>query len=204
MTEDEAKAWVVVHYGEAALPTLAKLHDLIVAESTQQNLVAPSTLDQMWSRHLVDSAQLLRHIPPHTRKWTDIGSGAGFPGIVVALLSDLKVTLVEPRARRAAFLRQLSSDLAIAHRTTILQSKAEAAPADRADVISARAVSSIDDLFTMTAHLRSSATRYLLPRGRSGRHELAAVTQRWHGLFHVEQSLTDPSSVIVIADGVSR
>src|SRR5687767_5148678 len=79
--------------------------------STKQNLIAASTLDDLWERHIVDSAQLVRFEPKPAASWIDIGSGPGLPGVVVALLTDGPVTLVEPRRLRVEFLNRVVGEL---------------------------------------------------------------------------------------------
>ena len=84
---------------------------LLREESERQNLVSAATLDHIWDRHILDSAQLLRFEPGSGASWVDIGSGAGLPGIVIACLTDGPVTLVEPRRLRADFLHKVTESL---------------------------------------------------------------------------------------------
>lgn len=174
---------------------------MVVQENGRQNLIAPATEATIWSRHLLDSAQLVTW-KGSARSWLDIGTGAGFPGMVVALIADLPVTLVEPRTRRVEFLTNAVASLGLAH-VTIVRGRVEALPAAPYDVISARAVAPLESLLAMTTHVRTAATRLIFPRGRSGAGEIATARQRWQGMFHVEHSVTDPESLIVIADGVN-
>lgn len=200
MTEDEALAWCNATFGDAATNKLDHFRTLVLEENERQNLISPASRETIWNRHIVDSAQLVSYLPDRARTWFDIGSGPGFPGMVVAILTDVQVTLVEPRGRRVEFLEYVAQQLELAN-VTVAKSKAEAV-AGRADIISARAVASIPDLVTMTGHLRHNGTRLILPRGKNGDSEVALLPAKWRGMFHVEQSVTDPASVIVIADGV--
>jgi 16S rRNA (guanine527-N7)-methyltransferase len=201
VTEEDARYWVVTHFGEPAARRLDQFGALVIAENSRQNLIAPATVAQTWSRHLLDSAQLLA-LSEGSGEWLDIGSGAGFPGMVIALLSDRHVTLVEPRARRVNFLIAAADELGLRH-VRVVKGRVESLPAHRFSVISARAVASLEDLLAMTRHLRDARTRLVLPRGRGGGAEIDLARARWQGMFHVEHSLTDPASLIVIADGVS-
>ena len=204
MTEEQARDWLYVRYGQAPVSKLEKLSTIVAAEALRQNLIAPSTISAMWSRHVVDSAQLLAFAPllaPESR-WLDIGSGAGFPGLVIALLSEGEVVLVEPRKRRAAFLEHAVAELGLASRTRVIAQRVEMV-ADRASVISARAVAPLSDLFEWASACSSRETRWILPKGRSARDEVASAQQAWQGVFHVEQSITDPSSLIVVASEVT-
>src|SRR3546814_796885 len=92
MTEDDARAWVRDRYGVSRETSVAHFCDLVRAESTEQNLIAASTLESIWQRHVVDSAQLLDWAD-RDGSWLDVGAGAGFPGVLVALLSDRQVAL---------------------------------------------------------------------------------------------------------------
>ena len=200
MTEDEALAWCKATFGDAATDKLDRFRAMVLEENERQNLISPASRETIWNRHIVDSAQLITYLPDRARTWFDIGSGPGFPGMVVAMLTDVQVTLVEPRGRRIEFLEYVAHQLQLAH-VTVAKSKAEAVTG-RADVISARAVASIPDLVTITGHLRHDGTRLILPRGKNGDSEVAMLPAKWRSMFHVEQSVTDPASVIVIADGV--
>lgn len=202
MTEADAQHWVHVRFGALA-DVVARFGDMVAEENERQNLIAPSTIGQMWSRHLLDSAQLVSLAPWGRSSWVDVGTGAGFPGIVAAiLLPDTKVTLVEPRRRRVDFLHRVVATLGLANASVTL-SKVERIAPMAADIISARAVASTETLIDMTAHLRSRHTRYILPRGRSGQDEVERLRKRWQGLFHVEQSLTDADSTIIVASEIA-
>lgn len=200
MTEEEARAWASERFNPAAVERLDRFAAIVTRETEQQNLISPSTIPLIWSRHIVDSAQLLALAPAAASTWLDVGTGAGFPGLVAAILFDGHVTMVEPRAKRAAFLRDAAAALGLY--ASVHQSRIETAKLDPADIISARAVATVDALLTMTAHLRAPLTTYLLPRGRTGQDEIVKARAGWHGTFHVEQSITDPASTILIATGV--
>ena len=199
MTEDQARAWAGEHF-PTAIDRLDRFATIVTRETERQNLISPSTIPLIWSRHIVDSAQLLSFVPAGAATWLDIGTGAGFPGIVAGILFDGHVTMVEPRAKRATFLREAVAALDID--ATVIQSRVETATPTTADIISARAVATVDALLTMTTHLRGALTTYLLPRGRTGQDEIVKARGGWHGTFHVEQSITDPASTILIATGV--
>lgn len=113
------------------------------------NLVAAASLTDVWRRHIADSAQILAHLPDHARTWLDLGSGGGFPGLVVAILAkekapDLCVELVESDQRKCVFLQTAVRSLGLA--ATVTRSRIEALTPRRADVISARALAGMDQL----------------------------------------------------------
>jgi 16S rRNA (guanine527-N7)-methyltransferase len=205
VTEEGARAWLQEQFGSDASAQLQRYAGLISHEAVQQNLVSASTLESIWVRHLVDSAQLLSHAKAAEGEWVDIGSGAGLPGLVVAILSTRHVTLVEPRRLRAEFLLSAAERLGIQERVTVAAMKSQRLVRDTpAAVISARAVSALPQLLASAAHLADRRTLWLLPKGRSAQSEVAAARQAWHGVFHVETSLTDPEAGIVTARGVYR
>jgi len=172
---------------------------LLREESERQNLVSAATLDHIWGRHILDSAQLLRFEPGSGASWVDIGSGAGLPGIVIACLTDGPVTLVEPRRLRADFLHKVTESLQ-------LGAKVVCAKAERVhghfDIITARAVANLGQLLKLSHHLSTTKTVWALPKGRNAQAELADVRRAWQGAFHVERSVTDADSWIVVATGV--
>lgn len=196
MTEDEAQGWIRERYGVSRETQLATFVELLREEAARQNLIAPSTLDQVWARHIVDSAQLLTHAPDD-RVWLDIGSGAGLPGLVIALLRDAPVELVEPRKLRTDFLSRAAGELGLTN-VSISTAKIERTHGQVA-VISARAVAQLGDLFRIAAHRSTSSTVWVLPKGRNAQSEVAEARRKWHGSFHVEPSITAPDSLIVVA-----
>jgi 16S rRNA (guanine527-N7)-methyltransferase len=172
---------------------------LLKEENQGQNLVSTTTLGAVWDRHIFDSAQLVRFEPRAGASWIDIGSGAGLPGIVIACLVDGPVTMVEPRRLRAQFLHKVVESLQL--RAEILCEKAERV-GGRFDVITARAVANLSVLLKLSAHLSTRNTVWALPKGRNGPAELAEARHAWQGEFHVERSVTDAGSWIVVGTGV--
>jgi len=182
--------------------TLEKLEAyaaLLRAENSRQNLVAASTLDELWQRHIVDSAQLVRFEPAAGASWADVGSGAGVPGVVIACLVDGPVILIEPRRLRADFLHKLCESLQL--NATVAACKVERVEG-KYNVITARAVTSLARLLEISAHLSTRKTVWALPKGRSADRELVEARRTWQGEFHVEQSVTDADSKIVVATEV--
>lgn len=201
MKEEDARRWIDARYGATAVQRLDVLTALVWEEASKQSLVAASTLDQIWVRHIMDSAQLVP-LAPSDGAWLDIGSGGGFPGLVVAVIRPRRTVLVEPRALRAGFLERATKMLGLRN-VELAACKVEALSVPAA-VISARAVASVEKLLLAAARCATKQTRWLLPRGQSGRAELTALQTRWRGRFHVEQSLTDGQSVILVLDGPER
>jgi 16S rRNA (guanine527-N7)-methyltransferase len=180
---------------------LSRYVDLLTAANSEQNLIAASTIDDVWERHIVDSAQLLRFEPRAGASWVDIGSGAGLPGLIIAIMTEGPMTLVEPRRLRVDFLNSVILELGLSARVGVVQGKAGKA-GGKYDVITARAVAPTNRLLGITLHLSHRGTIWLLPKGRSGNSDLADATRTWQGVFRSEKSLTDPEAMIVVASGV--
>ena len=169
--------------------------------NNSQNLVSRSTLDDMWERHILDCAQLVRFEPSVGASWVDIGSGAGLPGIVIALLVKGPVTLVEPRRLRATFLEETAAASGLSHRVTVRPTKIENVTG-QFDVITARAVAPLGRLIGMGLHLAHSGTIWALPKGKSAQSELAEAQRSWQCNARSETSCTDPHAAILVLSDV--
>jgi 16S rRNA (guanine527-N7)-methyltransferase len=206
MDEAGARAWLVATFNvpRETIERLDRFVELLRRENEAQNLVSRSSLEQVWSRHIADSAQLLLHAPAQADRWLDLGSGAGFPGLIVASLYPGSVALVEQRTKRVDFLRKAASLLELPARTTIVQSRVETLEAPPFDVISARAFAPLEPLLALGERFATTKTRWVLPKGKNAKSELAAAESSWQGVFRLEPSLTDADSSIVVAEGVRR
>lgn len=200
MDEAEARTRLDVPRGTIAL--LEGFETLLRSENESQNLVSAASLDQFWSRHVLDSAQLLRFAPQQGENWVDLGTGAGFPGLIVGLLHRSKVVLVESRRLRADFLRRAAALLGIEEKIEILCARAETLPSRPYGVISARAFAPLAKTFAIGARFSTPGTRWILPRGRSAKSELEAAQASWQGDFRLEPSVTDPEAWILVAEQV--
>lgn len=206
-SEAEARDWFVSVMGcnAAMLARLDLLVELLRAESSRQNLVSAASLEQVWVRHLADSAQLLL-VSRETQRgpWLDLGSGAGFPGLVIALCRPaVEVILVESRVKRIGWLESAIDALEIAN-AHVVGGRLEALETIPATVISARAFAPLPQLIAVSARFSTSQTQWLLPKGRKGRQELLEMPKSIQTMFHVEQSLTDADSVILVGRGVPQ
>ncbi|HYG47549.1 MAG TPA: 16S rRNA (guanine(527)-N(7))-methyltransferase RsmG [Allosphingosinicella sp.] len=202
MNEAEAKARL-----DVPRETIERLEDfaaLLRSENDRQNLVSKGSLGSLWERHILDSAQLVSFAPSEARTWLDLGTGAGFPGLLVPLFHSADVVLVESRRLRAEFLRTASSALGIAERVEILCSRLETIPDRRFDVISARAFAPLPRLLGLAERFSTAKTIWILPKGRNAKSELEEARSSWQGDFRLEPSLTDADARIIVANGVHR
>ncbi len=206
MTDSEARDWLVsaLNVSRETLDSLEAFRVMVAAEAAHQNLISASTLDSIWSRHIVDSAQLLPLSKRQARdSWIDLGTGAGFPGIVIAILDGGPIHLVEERKGRIAFLNQVVNDLGLNH-CYVNGCKLQALELAPVSVISARAFAPMVKLLTLAHSFSTQKTRWLLPKGKSAHAELETVRSAWHGMFHVKQSITDPEAAIIVGSGIQR
>ena len=182
---------------------LGRYVTLLTQENERQNLVARSTIDDIWQRHIADSAQLVRFAQRPDSSWLDIGSGAGLPGLVIAILTEAPMTLVEPRRLRAEFLARAVQELRLTGRVAVHAAKVERI-AGKFDVITARAVASVESLLSISHHLSTDKTLWLFPKGKSAQSELDEARAKWQGDFRLETSLTSDEAAILVASGVRR
>lgn len=177
------------------------------------NLVGPATLAQFWQRHAADSAQLLALAPPRAAVWLDLGSGAGFPGLVLAMMlaehhPEAHVHMVESDRKKVNFLRTVLRDTGI--EASVHHARIEALSEDKpdvlaqVDVVTARALASLDDLVGLMAPFVDSSTVALLHKGRDWQDELTACRKNWNMMAEAHVSCTDAAARIVEISQLAR
>jgi 16S rRNA (guanine527-N7)-methyltransferase len=176
---------------EVMVETLAKWQKAI-------NLVGRNTLDDVWTRHVVDSAQVASHIPADARSLVDLGSGAGFPGLVLAAIRpDLDVMFIESDARKAAYLGEAARRMGLKKQPKIVVSRIEAAPPANADVITARALAPLGQLLAWAAPHRSARAICVFHKGRGWQDELTEAMKDWEIELEPLASVTDRDGVLL-------
>ena len=168
-----------------------------LVEKWQQrvNLVSASTLPDIWMRHIWDSAQLASLVPAGTGRILDVGSGAGFPGLVLATLCDAEMHLVESDQKKAVFLQTVIRETGI--RAIVHNKRIETMPPLGADIISARALASLDRLLELLKDQLVPGTRCLFLKGARAEVELAALDTRSDITRRLHPSLTNPEAFMV-------
>ena len=200
-SEDEARAFVRDRCSGKAFQALELLAERLRHANASQNRVAASSLPALWLRHFADSAQLLDHVSRETGDWVDLGSGAGFPGLVVAVMRPERgVALVESRSLRIQWLTTIARELGLAKCRVIGQDVRKIKRIEAA-VISARAFAPLPRLIDLSARFSTNETEWVLPKGRSAAQDIAALPKSMRARFHVKQSVTDPDAKIVVAKG---
>lgn len=200
MTEDEARGAVAVRVSRETLARLDLLAGLMTKWQKSINLISPATVPQLWSRHILDSAQVMDQAPEKAKTWLDLGSGGGFPGLVCAAIAsethpELRISLVEADLRKAAFLREAARQMGL--NVGVFSRRIEDLPPQQADVVTARALAALPVLC-------GYAHRHLVPMGvalfqKGARHaeELESARKDWHMSVTVIPSVTDAEAVIL-------
>ena len=168
-----------------------------LVEKWQQrvNLVSASTLPDIWMRHIWDSAQLVPLVPAGTGRILDVGSGAGFPGLVLAALCNAELHLVESDQKKAVFLQTVIRETGI--RAIVHNSRIESLPPIGADIVTARALASLDRLLELLEAQLVPGTRCLLLKGARAKAELAALDTRSDIIRRLHPSLTNPEAFVI-------
>ncbi len=171
------------------------------------NLISKSSVSEIWGRHIVDSAQLFAFCPEGATHWLDIGSGGGFPGLVIAILAKeampgLKVTLVESDARKATFLRHAATALSLT--VDVRTDRIESLPGLKADVVSARALAPLNDLLPYALQHIAPGGVALFPKGARHAEEAAVARQAWRFDLESKPSLSDPNAAILSIRNIER
>ena len=206
--EGVARTYVAQWADSLALERLDTLLVRLTEENSRQNLVAAATLPLAWQRHVADSAQLLAHVSRETLEevagpWLDLGSGAGFPGLVLAVLRpEDSMILVESRRKRIEWLERMVDELGLAQ-CRVEGRRLEMVETAPAGFITARAFAPLRNLLELSARFSTERTRYLLPKGRSAAQELHDMPKWIRRTFHVEQSVTDAEAGIIVG-GLSK
>ena len=186
---------------------LHTLSDLLRKWNPRINLVSKTTLENLWSRHILDSAQIFDLVPHPVGHWVDIGSGGGFPGLVIAILAaekdeEQKTTLIESDQRKCAFLRTVLRETGIS--ATVLTKRIEQADPQNADVLSARALADLSHLCAFAErHLKEAGTA-LFPKGVKWQKELRDAEESWSFTHEVITSKSEPEAVILKLGDIRR
>lgn len=193
------------------LSALKLYGDLLIEWQSKFNLVSAKTIPDMWHRHFLDSAQILKYVEKKDPIWLDFGSGAGFPGLVVAILLRERgggtVHVVESTGKKARFLQEVVN-CAVGTETGVEvhvhQERVEKMPRLEVDVISARACASLDKLFGYGHRFAGPESIFLFPKGQDVDQELTTAAKYWNVDLDKYSSVTDPLAVILRINHLTR
>ena len=202
LEKDRAEALRLFPVSRETVARLDTYVAMLLRWQTIKNLVAPSTLSTIWTRHIVDSAQIFP-LFPDARVWIDMGSGAGFPGLVIAILStDLPgahIHLIESNGRKVSFLREVARELALP--VTVHHERIEMARPllpEICDCVTARALAPLIDLLTFQhQHLKIHSPSAFL-KGQDIEEELTLAAKCWNIDLELVPSITNPDGQIVL------
>lgn len=196
-----------VDVSRETLDALRAFEALVMRWNPAINLVSKATVEDLWQRHVVDSAQVFSLCPADARTWVDLGSGGGFPGIVVATLAKerkpgLRVTLVESDLRKATFLRQAAQTLSLP--VSVLSKRIEAVEPMNADVLSARALAPLSNLLGFAErHLSPNGTA-IFQKGARFAAEIAEARKAWTFDVDIKPSLSEGEAAILVIRNIHR
>ena len=209
VTGSAAREAIAATVSRETLGRLTIIADLLAKWQKTINLVAPATLPDLWSRHVGDSLQLVHHVPPKPLRWVDLGSGGGFPGLVVAAVlaerDGAHMHLVESDTRKAAFLREAArvAQLPVTVHAARIEQVAQAL-APGTDVVSARALAPLPKLLDLAAPFLAAGALGLFPKGRDAERELTDALRSWTLDCDLHPSMSDPEGRILLVRGARR
>lgn len=207
--DDAARAAVERMVSRETLRRLDIIADLLRKWQKTINLVAPATLPDVWSRHIADSLQLINHVPADAARWVDLGSGGGFPGLVVAAAlaerPGAEIHLVESDTRKSAFLREAAraAELpASVHAQRIEQVSQALAPGTQ--VVSARALAPLPKLLELAEPFLAAGALGVFPKGRDAERELTEARKGWTLDCDLRASVSDREAQVLLVRSARR
>lgn len=195
-----------VNVSRETIQDLEAFAALVTKWTPKINLIAKGSVVDVWNRHVLDSVQLYRFAPEFFASWVDLGSGGGFPGIVMAIIArkkqpDAQFTLIESDQRKAVFLRTAARELKLP--VTVIADRIESAAAQGADVVSARALASLSSLLPLASmHVRDGGV-CLLHKGKQAAQEVAEAKENWSFDLEDHASFTDPEARLLVIQRIS-
>jgi 16S rRNA (guanine527-N7)-methyltransferase len=174
------------------------------------NLISPTTISEIWDRHIIDSTQLAEHIPSEATVLVDIGSGGGLPGIPLAIQTKLPTFLVESDRKKCLFLQEVSRQLKL-DKVKVINERVESAkfqPQPAFLAVSARALAPLTKLFdlikTLLENNHATGYRLILPKGKNVQEEIEEAKKTWNFQFKTFKSRTDNASSILVVDHIEK
>ena len=207
MTQGAQALSGLVDVSRETLQRLEIYSDLLIRWNKRINLVAPQSIEQLWERHFLDSAQIFGMIPVNTRLCADFGSGGGFPGLVAAILGaeltpHTSFSMVEADQRKSVFLRTVVRETGI--KASVFAGRIEELPKLNADVITARALAPLSKLLAYAEVHGQASTRCIFPKGERHRREIDEALENWSFDCKTYPSKTDADAVILVVGDIKR
>ena len=198
---------ILIDVSRETISLLKRLGLLVEKWNKSINLISKKTVPEIWNRHILDSAQIFYANKKSFKKWLDMGSGAGFPGLVVAILAQEKnigseTVLVESDKRKCVFLSTVKRELNL--NLSTINSRIESCERQQADVISARALADLPSLLDLSFNHLSDDGTLIFSKGKSWKEELVAAEKTWNFRWEAVTSITDAKSVVLKIGELSR
>ena len=198
---------ILIDVSRETIVLLQRLGLLVEKWNKSINLISKKTVPEIWNRHILDSAQIFYANKKSFKKWLDMGSGAGFPGLVVAILAQDKniggeTVLVESDKRKCVFLSTVKRELNL--NLSIINNRIESCDRQAADVISARALADLPSLLDLSFNHLSDNTTLIFSKGKSWKEELVAAEKTWNFSWEAVTSITNSNSVVLKIGELSR
>ncbi len=205
MTPEEFAA--SVHVSRETMSRLEAMDRVLIVSLAQHNLIARSTIEDRWQRHYLDAAQLVPLLPGGAKSLFDLGSGAGFPGLVLAAMleeKDVCVTLIESTGKKAAFLNAAAAAMGLSN-VTVIPARAESLSIrDRPAIITARALARLDKLLGYASGIADKSTQLFFHKGQDVEEELTEASKSWHMEVIRHPSITSPGATILEIGNLRR
>ena len=206
--DDRAAALRLVKVSHETVVTLDQFVELFLRWQKAVQLVATSTISKLWTRHIADSLQLIDLIPAEAKVVADLGSGGGFPGLILAIAfkekSDAMVHLIESDSRKAAFLREVVRVTNAPAKVHAERIESVAKRIAKPDVVTARALAPLPRLFDLAEPLMGAGTTGIFLKGQDVDRELTEAAKSWNIRSKIVESRTDPSGKILLVQGLAR
>ena len=205
MTPEEFAA--ATNVSRETMERLTAMDRVLIEWSDRHNLIARSTLPDRWERHYLDSAQIAAHLPADATTLADLGSGAGFPGLVLAAILAERggaTTLIESTGKKAAFLLEAARAMGLSN-VTVIPERIEAVKlSPPPDIVTARALARLGKLLGYAHEIGGENTKYFFPKGQDVDSELAEASTYWQMTVKRHKSLTSPSGTILEIGKLAR
>tara|TARA_A100000171_G_scaffold42145_1_gene43317 strand:+ start:1469 stop:2089 length:621 start_codon:yes stop_codon:yes gene_type:complete len=184
------------------IQTLEKYQSLLLEWQKKINLVSRETIDDFWQRHIVDSGQLVQYMPNKKSRILDLGSGAGLPAVVLSIMGFSDVTLVESNSKKIAFLKEVRRNLGLNY--TIAEERIETIPPFTVDVITSRALASLEKLLVYAEPFVTKSSQLIFHKGQKSQEEILKASKNWSFEVSLKQSITSREGAILILSGLCK
>lgn len=200
----ELEKWLTDNVSRETFLKLKHYQNLLERWQNKINLISPSTISHVWSRHFEDSLQLLPYLPKENSVLVDMGSGAGFPGLVLAICHEksLEVNLIESDFRKCSFLENVSRETFCP--VKIINSRLESLPTIKADIITARGLAPLEKLFDYAEPFYQKDSICLFLKGKTTNQEIEKAQEKWEFSLEIFPSLTDSTGRILKISSLKR